>query len=76
MFRSIGGLCPSQFPWRIYETRKRQIHAVVAMEYADCPIQQICFGIATGFGGAPTGLCEHLNAEEGECKYEGPITNP
>lgn len=53
------------------ENEAKSNHAVVAMEYADCPIQKICFGIATGFGGAPTGLCEHLDFKEGECTYKG-----
>jgi hypothetical protein len=54
------------------ENEAKSNHAVVAMEYADCPLKKTCFGIATGFGGAPTGMCEHLDFQEGECKYEEP----
>lgn len=63
------------------ENEAKSNHAVVAMSYADCPIKEpvfkCCFFIATGFGGAPTGLCEYLNSEEGECTYEPPaLDNP
>ena len=52
------------------ENEAKSNHAAVGMEYADCPIQKICFAIATGFGGAAVGMCEHLDFKEGECKYE------
>jgi hypothetical protein len=59
------------------ENEAKSNHAVVAMEYADCPIKEskfgCCFYIATGFGGAPTGLCEYVDLEVGECNYQAKL---
>jgi hypothetical protein len=45
--------------------------AVVALQYPDCPINEICIYISTGFA-RPVKQCEHLKAEgeEGECIYK------
>lgn len=52
------------------ENEAKSNHAAVAMQYVDCPLKkEMCLAIATGFGGAPVGLCEHLDFKEGECNY-------
>lgn len=38
-------------------------HAVAALVYPGCPLGKMCFGIATGFGGVPVNICEHLKDE-------------
>ncbi|MFZ4857938.1 MAG: hypothetical protein ACOYL3_16230 [Desulfuromonadaceae bacterium] len=58
------------------ENEAKSNHAVVAMYYSECPLSNsalacCCFYIATGFGGAPTGLCVYLDFKEGECTYKG-----
>lgn len=62
-------------PEKFAPNEEKSNHAVVAMAYSECPIKTpvfaCCFYIATGFGGAPTGLCEHLDFKAGECIYDG-----
>ncbi len=43
----------------------------VAMQYADCPISQICFYMVTGFGTIAE-QCQYFReeGERGECVYK------
>jgi len=43
---------------------------IVAMQYETCPINEICFYVAVGFGSIGK-QCEHFNftEEEGECLW-------
>ena len=53
-------------------------HAVVAFVHKDCPINRMCFGVATGFGGVPINVCEHFKDEStaeiprAQCLYQNP----
>lgn len=55
--------------FKVDETQSNPM--VVAMRYPDCPINEICFFMAVGFGSV-TKQCEHLKAEGeiSECLYE------
>lgn len=49
---------------------------VVALQYADCPINEICMYVATGLTGGIS-PCKHLNEddEEGECLYDVAVSD-
>ena len=47
-------------------------HAVQGFSHPDCPLDKGCFGIATGFGGKFSPMCEFFeNTDEtANCKYK------
>jgi hypothetical protein len=58
-------------PDKFKADESRSNPAVMAFQYPDCPIGEICFYVATSVGSIAK-TCEHMQAEgeEGECIYK------
>jgi len=63
-------------PKKFKRDESKSNHAVAAVVHEDCPINRMCFGIATGFGGVPVNICEYFKDEstdeapKAECTYK------
>ena len=60
-------------PDKLKVDESRSNPMVVAMQYPDCPINEICMYMVVGFGSVAK-QCEHLKVEgeTAECLYEVP----
>jgi hypothetical protein len=60
-------------PGKFKTDESRSNPMVVALQHADCPVNEICVYLAVGFGSIVK-QCEHFKSEEGrdtaECTHE------